>query len=70
MCHTAQPSYEGIYEAPRNVHLDSDAAIANHAELIALQAGYSAAMPPGNVTEITPEERALIVAWYREATHS
>ncbi|MDO8359997.1 MAG: urate hydroxylase PuuD [Devosia sp.] len=70
MCHAAQPSYEGIYEAPRNVHLDSDAAIANHAELIALQAGYSTAMPPGNVTEITPEERALIVAWYREATHS
>ncbi|MBI4922008.1 MAG: urate hydroxylase PuuD [Devosia nanyangense] len=70
MCHAAAPSYEGIYEAPRNVHLDSDAAIANHAELIALQAGYSAAMPPGNVTEITPEERALIVAWYREATHS
>ena len=35
-----------------------------------MQAGYSAAMPPGNVTEITREERALIVEWYREATHS
>jgi len=70
MCHAAEPSYEGVLEAPKNVHLDSDAAIANHAEQIAIQAGYSVAMPPGNVSEITPAERALIVAWYREATHS
>ena len=70
MCHAAEPVYEGVLEAPKNVHLDSDAAIANHAEQIAIQAGYSAAMPPGNVSEITPAERALIVAWYREATHS
>ena len=26
-----------------------------------------AAMPPGNVTQITPDERALLVAWYEEA---
>jgi len=70
MCHAAQPTYEGVLEAPKDVHLDSDAAIANHAEQIAIQAGYATAMPPGNVSEITPEERALIVAWYREATHS
>ena len=31
MCHTAEPVYEGVYEAPKNVHLDSDVAIANHA---------------------------------------
>ena len=70
MCHAAQPTYEGVLEAPKNVHLDSDAAIANHAEQIAIQAGFATAMPPGNVSEITPEERALIVTWYREATHS
>ncbi len=67
MCHTAEPVYEGVLEAPKNVHLDSDAAIANHAEQVAMQAGFSHAMPPGNVTEMTPEERALIVAWFREA---
>jgi uncharacterized membrane protein len=70
MCHTAEPVYEGVLEAPKGVHLDTDAAIANHAEQIAIQAGFSAAMPPGNVSEITPAERALIVTWYREATHS
>jgi uncharacterized membrane protein len=67
MCHTAAPVYEGVLEAPRNVHLDTDAAIANHAEQVAMQAGFSHAMPPGNATEMTPEERALIVAWFREA---
>jgi uncharacterized membrane protein len=67
MCHTAEPVYDGVLEAPKNVHLDSDAAIANHAEQVAMQAGFSHAMPPGNVTEMTPEERALIVAWFREA---
>jgi uncharacterized membrane protein len=67
MCHAAEPVYEGVLEAPKNVHLDSDAAIANHAVEVAMQAGFSHAMPPGNVTEMTPEERALIVAWFREA---
>jgi uncharacterized membrane protein len=67
MCHTGEPSWPGINEAPKNVILDSPVAIANHAEQIAIQAGYSHAMPPGNVTEMTPEERALIVAWVREA---
>ena len=61
------PGQEGIAEAPKNVILDNDIAIANHAEQIALQAGYSRAMPPGNMTEITPEERALLVEWFREA---
>ncbi|HYD06336.1 MAG TPA: urate hydroxylase PuuD [Reyranella sp.] len=67
MCHTAEPVYEGVLQAPKNVHLDSDAAIANHAHEVAMQAGFSHAMPPGNVTEMTDEERALIVAWFREA---
>jgi uncharacterized membrane protein len=70
MCHTAEPVYEGVLEAPKGVRLDTDAAIANHAEQIAIQAGFSAAMPPGNVSEITPQERALIVQWYREASRS
>ncbi len=70
MCHTAEPVWEGIYEAPKNVILDNDVAIANHAEQIAVQAGYSHAMPPGNRTEMTEAERALIVEWYREGAGS
>jgi uncharacterized membrane protein len=68
MCHTAEPAWEGVHEAPKNVHLDGDIAIANHAREIALQAGYSHAMPPGNITEMTEQERALLVAWFREGS--
>ena len=68
MCHTAEPAWPGLYEAPRNVILDNDVAIANHAKDIAMQAGYARAMPPGNATEMTDEERALIVAWFREGS--
>ena len=67
MCHAAEPSYEGIYHAPKGVILETDAAIANLAREIYLQAGRSHAMPPGNVTQITPEERRLLVAWFEEA---
>jgi len=66
MCHTAEPGWPGILQAPKNVILDKPVAIANHAREIAIQAGYSHAMPPGNVTDMTDEERALLVAWVRE----
>ena len=68
MCHSATPGYEGVYEAPKNVRFDSEAAIANYAHEIAIQAGYTHAMPPGNVSEMTEAERALIVIWYRQAS--
>ena len=47
--------------------LEEDADIARHAHEIYIQAGRSHAMPPGNVTDITPDERRLIVAWYESS---
>jgi uncharacterized membrane protein len=67
MCHAAEPVWEGIARAPKDVKLETDAEIALHAREIYLQSGRSHAMPPGNLTEVTPEERALIVAWYESA---
>ncbi|CAN7207313.1 urate hydroxylase PuuD [Rhizobium sp. LjRoot254] len=67
MCHAAEPVWEGIISAPKGVMLDSDNAIAMHAREIYLQAGRSHAMPPGNITDITPEERKLLAAWYESA---
>jgi uncharacterized membrane protein len=64
MCHAAEPVWEGIARAPKNVKLETDGEIAAHAREIYLQAGRSHAMPPGNITEISPEERKLLVAWY------
>jgi uncharacterized membrane protein len=67
MCHAASPSYPGIRTAPKNVMFETHEQIATHARDIYLQAARSQAMPPSNLTEIEPEERALIAAWYEKA---
>jgi len=67
MCHAAEPAWEGIHVAPKGVLLDTDEIIAERAHEIYLQAARSHAMPPGNVTYMTEEERALLVAWFEEA---
>ncbi|MBD8662525.1 urate hydroxylase PuuD [Rhizobium sp. CFBP 8752] len=70
MCHAAEPAWEGITFTPKSVKLETDAEIAAHAREIYIQAGRSHAMPPGNVSAITPEERRLLVAWYESAIAS
>lgn len=67
MCHAAEPVWEGLVFPPKQVMLDTETRIAMHAREIYLQAGRSHAMPPGNVTEISPEERKLLAAWYESA---
>lgn len=67
MCHTAEPFWDGIVSAPKGVRLDTPARIATNAREIFLQAGYTHAMPPANVSFMEEEERELIVAWYRAA---
>ncbi|MEM9425979.1 MAG: urate hydroxylase PuuD, partial [Pseudomonadota bacterium] len=67
MCHAREPVWDGIHWAPKGVHLETVGDIARHAETIAFQAGYSHAMPPANLTYMTPEERQVLVAWVRAA---
>lgn len=63
MCHAEAPVWDGIGAPPKGVLLDTPDAIRRHAESIRLQAVLSSAMPPANVTMITPEERAVLAAW-------
>jgi uncharacterized membrane protein len=63
MCHAKEPFWPGIPSAPMGVRLDDAAQIKLHARMIAINAVRSHAMPPGNVTEITPQERRLLAAW-------
>jgi uncharacterized membrane protein len=67
MCHAAEPVWGSVSAAPKDVLLDNDAAIASQAREIYLQAGRSHAMPPGNLSGITPEERRVLTAWYESA---
>jgi uncharacterized membrane protein len=64
MCHAAEPGYEGIGRAPKNVHLETPEQIAAAAEQIYLQAGLTHAMPPGNLSFMEDQERAAIRAWF------
>jgi uncharacterized membrane protein len=63
MCHGAEPVWAGIVTAPRGILLDDTDHIRRSARLIGRNAAWSSAMPPGNVTEMTGEERAIIKAW-------
>ncbi len=47
--------------------LESDAEIAARAREIYIQAGRSHAMPPGNISDMTVEERRLVTAWFESA---
>lgn len=68
MCHAQEPFWDGIGVAPKGVVLETDEQILRHAHEIYIQAGRSNAMPPGNVTEISGEERRLIVSWFEQAS--
>ncbi len=63
MCHAKEPFWPGIATAPNGVRLDTPEMIKLHARMIAINAVKSSAMPPGNVSEITPEERQVLAAW-------
>lgn len=63
MCHADEPSWPGIHIAPKNVRLNTPEAVAREADAIRVQAVMSHAMPPFNVTGMTPEERRLVAAW-------
>src|SRR6202035_3708285 len=68
MCHAAEPVWDGIPTAPKGVLLDSDEQILLHARLIDIFAVRSQAMPPGNITEMTPQERLTLASWFAAGT--
>ncbi len=63
MCHAAEPLWEGIAVAPKGVLLETPEQIRQQARTIETQVLRTHAMPPGNITEIEPEERQLLAAW-------
>ena len=67
MCHAAEPLWEGILTAPKNVYLESREDILAQAEAIVMQSALSHAMPPANITYMETSERALIQLWYKDS---
>lgn len=67
MCHAQAPLWPGVHAAPKGVKLETAADMKAEAGAIRVAAVLTHAMPPGNVTEITDEERATLARWL-EAT--
>ena len=63
MCHRDEPVWPGVHAPPQGILLDTPASIRRHARLIEINAVRSRAMPPGNITEMTPQEREILAAW-------
>ncbi len=64
-CHSQNPTHIAFPAAPSGVMLDTDEEIIGEALRIHQQTVVLKAMPIGNLTEISEEERALIDAWYQ-----
>jgi len=67
MCHATEPVWAGLLWAPKGVALETPADLARNARAVYLQAGISDAMPPANLSFMEEDERAAIIAWYRNA---
>lgn len=63
MCHAERPTHDGFTEAPKGVTLTSLADLARYAPLIKAQAVDTDAMPLGNETGFTAEDRAALAGW-------
>jgi uncharacterized membrane protein len=62
VCHSANPT-DFVVTAPGGVEYDTLELVRQYAPQIRAQAVLSRAMPPGNLTEMTDDERALLDAW-------
>ena len=63
MCHMPEPVWAGVNAPPKGILLDTPAEMRRHASLIELNAVRSSAMPPGNITQMTADERQMLAAW-------
>jgi uncharacterized membrane protein len=65
-CHSANPTDQVWRNAPADIKLDTKEEIQRYADLIMRTTVRSDAMPLGNLTEMTEEERIKIHRWYSQ----
>ena len=66
VCHSAHPTL--MASAPKGAMFDEPAQIEASADRIHQQVVVLRVMPPGNLTQLTDDERARIAAWYDART--
>ena len=65
VCHSAHPTEPGFSAPPKGIAFDTSQEIQAQAQLILQQAVVQQTMPLGNLTHMTPAERASLGAWIR-----
>jgi uncharacterized membrane protein len=63
VCHARRPKHPGFAEAPKDMRIETIGDVRQYARLIRVQAVQSNAMPLGNETRMTIEEREKLGAW-------
>jgi len=64
-CHAKVPTQAGFSSPPKGVILESADDILRQAQTVHQQTFVTKAMPIGNLTQITDDERALIDQWFK-----
>ena len=69
MCHAKKTVWATVPIAGKGIMLDDASEIRRYADLIDVTTVRSNAMPPGNVTDMTVEERRTLAAWLAAGAH-
>ena len=64
-CHTAKPTHPAFQQTPNGVTLDTVADLKKYAQRIDTQTVQNRAMPLGNQTGMTEDERAALGRWLK-----
>jgi uncharacterized membrane protein len=64
VCHAANPSYPGFSAAPQGLVLETKAHLMQNRSRVIQQTFVMKAMPIGNVTQMTDEERSQLAVWF------
>ena len=63
VCHAVQPTMPGFSAPPKGVVLENLADVQKYKQQVYAQSVASRAMPPGNMTQMTTGERAILGRW-------
>jgi uncharacterized membrane protein len=66
VCHSMKPTEPGFSAPPKGIAFDTPQEIQAKAQLIYQQAVAQQTMPLGNLTHMTPAERATLGAWIKQ----
>lgn len=65
-CHAASPTNVSFKIAPKGVALDTKMDLERYADSVYSQTVITHAMPIGNLTKMTEDERAMLAVWYQD----